>query len=118
MSAVAKQPIPKEGRLALGQRVKVQAHMTRVKDYPNAYWRRIPYRNSWGRELEPEGIIAGIRNLWEGHTESGDDYGLEFKPSKAFGVYLVAVDLRQILRVLPEDVTPLEPQQGGNGCEG
>lgn len=103
-----RQPIPKEGRLALGRCVRVKAQVLPRKSEWHRAWRRSLFRGGLTECDEVEGIIAGIRTVYEGATNNLGDDGLEWEPSKAIQVYLVALSMARTVRALPEDVTPID----------
>jgi hypothetical protein len=86
----------------LGDRVMVRGRVIPLKtskwEYGHAY-------RTWKREdAQREGIIAGVRTVQEGKSELMTDEGWVFAPTKRIKTYLVAVNLRDIWHVLPEDL--------------
>lgn len=104
-----------ERKLTLGQPAKVLMHMQRKKGEWRLCWDRVPYFNNWGRRTEPTGIIAGVRNVYEGTTFSEEGFGIKFQREKVIRVYLVAINMASTLHVLPEDLMPLD---GGGESHG
>ena len=89
----------------LGDKVRVKAQLKSRKlwDSKIGAQRKIYKR----KEISMTGIITGVRTLKEGYTNFYVD-GLVFTPIKSIKVYLVAVNLTQIIKALPEDIEKLE----------
>lgn len=84
----------------LGDKVIVKAKIESYKFWVFHHLNKIYKRET----IEPKtGIIVGIRTLKEGKTINLGDY-LVFEPTKYIKVYLVALNMSQIIKVLPEDI--------------
>jgi len=88
-------------KFELGQRVNVKAEVIPEKDRNrNRIWRRY--------KRECTGVIAGVRTVKEGYTKCYYDEGYIFVQTHHIKVYLVAINMRTIIRVLPEDIEVAE----------
>lgn len=84
-------------KFSLGEKVKTQVKIE-VKKYDRK--RRLA---RVGID-EVEGIVVGSRTMREGITEDWGDGAIEFKPTKYLKVFLVALTMNHMIRVLPEDL--------------
>lgn len=93
----------------LGQRVRVRAEVRSYIDHqPRESWGWDHYRRFEPVAIEAEGIVAGLRTLYEGQIVNWGDDGNEFRRSGSVPVVLVATSMRRrLLHVRPEDVEPL-----------
>ncbi|KHO63387.1 hypothetical protein THYS13_15130 [Thermoanaerobacter sp. YS13] len=90
--------------LKLGDKVRIKGWLGYRKDWDKEVG---GLKKRYGRvPTNKTGVIVGVRILWEGYT-TFQEY-LIFTPTKPIKVYLVAVNLKQILRVLPEDIEKIE----------
>ncbi|MBO8129673.1 MAG: hypothetical protein H0Z39_10860 [Peptococcaceae bacterium] len=90
--------------LLLGTKVQIRAHLVprKVINLEKRHTRR-----EWHRVLTSKaGIVVGVRSVKEGQAR-WDDNG-RFEPERHIKVYLVAVSLNQIIKVLPEDLVVCE----------
>lgn len=89
----------------LGDKVWVKSVMYPTKpldEKTNMVVRRWNKRNPY--EGQGQGIVAGVRVVKEGYSEYWYEEGCTFNPTKHIKVYLVAVSLGQMVKVLPEDL--------------
>lgn len=89
----------------LGDKVKVKAKLKSIKRWNKEIGTLM--KTYERKEISTIGIIVGIRVLKEGYTDFYED-GLIFTATKNIKVYLVATSLKQIIKVLPEDIEKLE----------
>lgn len=90
--------------VSLGDRVLVMARVVPRKEgssgYPNWYLVR-----RWVREeVIAQGVVCGVRTVFEGKSEPLSDGGFIFTPERRIKTFLVAVNMREIWHVLPEDI--------------
>ena len=88
--------------IKLGDRVTTTTEAWVRKGWDQGWHRR------WVRRTlrEPvSGIVVGIRTVKEGESVyMGAEEGSYFAPTKHLQVYLVAINMKQIIRVMPEDI--------------
>lgn len=90
--------------MTLGQKVTIRAHVEREFAWFEPWsGYRAAGKAVKRYEKAETGVVVGLRTLKEGWTEC-DDEGAHFKPTRHVRVYLVAVNLSTLRRVLPEDV--------------
>ncbi|MBO8128231.1 MAG: hypothetical protein H0Z39_03405 [Peptococcaceae bacterium] len=84
----------------LGAKVQIQAHLKPMtvldteKKLAQKTWKRV--------KTSKKGVVVGVRSVKEGQIHW--DYDRRFRPSRHIKVYLVAVAMNRILRVLPADL--------------
>lgn len=91
----------------LGDRVLVKARVVpkKITDYSSRSSRDWHILRRWVKEeAEAEGVVAGSRTVKEGKCELWPDAGWIFEPTRSLKTYLVAVNMREIWHVLPEDM--------------
>lgn len=97
----------------LGDRVRIKARVVPKKttSYEPSKLPNWHILRQWVRqEVQAEGVIAGVRTVKEGKSEPWPDAGWIFEPTRNLKTYLVAVNMREIWHVLPEDIEPSSPQ--------
>jgi hypothetical protein len=99
----------KNNQFNLGDRVRVKARAVpkKVDSYRTGLGDRQEWylMRQWVREeVQAEGIIAGVRTVKEGKSEPWPDAGWIFEPTRSLKTYLVAVNMRDMWHVLPEDL--------------
>ena len=91
----------------LGDKVSIKARVIPEKKWEKGAsgWDSSYISRRWVREeVMAQGVIAGARTVFEGKSERVPDYGYVFTPERPIKTFLVAVNMRQIWRVLPEDM--------------
>jgi len=90
----------------LGDKVNIRAYLVPVKKsvYYNGRTSNDLKREYTRVETNKNGIIVGKRVLREGISEYEYEAGYFFRHTKSIPVYLVAINMRQIYKVLEEDI--------------
>lgn len=93
--------------LKLGDRVVIKARVIPKKRWEKGAsgWDGSYMSRRWVREeVMAQGVIAGVRTVFEGKSELVPDFGYVFTPERPIKTFLVAVNMREIWHVLPEDI--------------
>lgn len=90
--------------VALGDRVLVRARVVPKKEGSRGYPNWCLVRRWVREEVIAWGIVCGVRTVFEGKSELWPDVGYVFTPERHIKTFLVAVNMREIWHVLPEDM--------------
>mgnify|MGYP001295791099 CR=1 FL=1 len=96
-------------KFKLGDKVVVRGRVDAKKAWSRCtHLRQILERTLERREIPPQdGIICGMRVLWEGVSEFIDEQWV-FQQRRSMPCYLVAANMRRMIRALEDDVSHKE----------
>lgn len=90
--------------VTLGDRVLVMARVVPKKEGSGGYPNWCLVRRWVREEVITQGVVCGVRTVFEGKSEPLSGGGFVFIPERRLKTFLVAVNMREIWHVLPEDI--------------